>query len=396
LKFWGVRLASIVVAVLGCLALDAFARHESSFTQRLILLAGLYVTLAVSLNLINGITGQFSIGHAAFYQIGAYTAGVLAVRFFDKAHMPPGLWLLCMMVAGALAASVAGLVVGLPSLRLRGDYLAIVTLGFGEIIRIVTQNQQSLGGSYGMGVAPQFQYIWITWLLAIVCIAVCRNLLKTAHGMTFLAVREDEVASGAMGVNVTVVKVTAFIIGSAFAGAAGALYAHFIGFISPATFSMDVSFLLVTMVVLGGTGSITGAAIAGAFLFYLPEKMRDLADVHMSSIVAMAVMLIALVSVLRLIRDRYFAPALTKAGVMAGVVIGGILIDYVLAMALGHVPALGGLVEGSKLRLVTVAVTLIVVMLLRPQGVFAHHEFSWSWVRKLFGRAGEPTKEIAA
>ena len=223
MKYWAVRLGSVIIAVLGCLALDLASTHTSSFTQRLIILAGLYVTLAVSLNLINGITGQFSIGHAAFYQVGAYTTGVLARNYFAAAHLPPGLWLLVMMVAGGIGAAIAGLIVGLPSLRLRGDYLAIVTLGFGQIISIVSKNQEGLGKAYGMNVTPRFQYVWIVWLLAIVCIAVCRNLLKNVHGLSFLAVREDEIAGSAMGVNDMRVKVTAFLLGSAFAGAAGAL-----------------------------------------------------------------------------------------------------------------------------------------------------------------------------
>jgi len=382
---------------MACLALDMFGQHQNSFVQRLILLAGLYVTLAVSLNLINGVTGQFSIGHAAFYEVGAYTAGALANAFFSKAHLPPAVWLVVMMGAGALAASVAGLLVGLPSLRLKGDYLAIVTLGFGEIIRIVFQNQPKLGGSYGLTVEPRFQYIWLTWLLAVLCIAVCRNLLKSAHGLAFLAVREDEVASSAMGVNVTKTKVTAFLIGSAFAGAAGAALAHMNGYVSPKMFTMDVSFILVTMVVLGGTGSITGSAIAAVLLFYLPEKMRDLNDVRMTMIVASAITLVVVVALVRRIAEHYHGPKLTKAGVMAGIVVVGYPATLLLAAILGRIPALAGTVEGTKLRLVIFAVTLIVLMLLRPQGVFAHHEFSWSWVQRVLRlKKNVPTTEVSA
>ena len=237
MKFWIVRILSIAAAVAGCFALQGIASGQNDYTQRLIILAGLYVTLAVSLNLINGITGQFSIGHAAFYQVGAYLAAFLSGKYFASAHMPPLVWLVLTMIAGALGAAVAGFVVGLPSLRLRGDYLAIVTLGFGEIIRIQVQNTPALGGSYGMNVQPKIVSIAFVWLLAVLCIAVCRNLLKTAHGLPFLAVREDEIASSAMGVNVTRVKVAAVILGSAFAGAAGALLASYEGFITPATFS---------------------------------------------------------------------------------------------------------------------------------------------------------------
>lgn len=395
MKFWIVRLLSVIAAVGGCLLLDKVAQGQSDFAQRLINLAGLYVTLAVSLNLINGITGQFSIGHAAFYQVGAYTAGALAMNFFGKAHLAPGLWLLVVILGGALAASLAGLIVGLPSLRLKGDYLAIVTLGFGEIIRIVVQNQEKLGGSYGLKIEPRFQYIWMTWLLAIVCIAVCRNLLKSAHGLSFLAVREDEVAASAMGVNVTRVKVTAFLIGSAFAGAAGALFAHFEGFVTPANFTMDVSFIIVTMVVLGGTGSITGSALAAVVLFYIPEKMRDLKDVHQGTILAFAIALITAVVLLRKVQQGFHGPKLKAGAINLGIIVGAIVLSKILDLAVHPIPALQTSVEGTKLRQVVFAVTLIVLMLLRPQGVFAHHEFSWSWIERLFGRKA-PTTEVSA
>lgn len=207
-----------MLAVLGCFALDGFVKSGSNpeLLIRLVVLAGLYVTLSVSLNLINGITGQFSIGHAAFYMVGAYTSGYLSNNYASKIGITGAPLMFILMVMGAAGATL-GLDVGLPSLRLRGDYLAVVTLGFGEIIRIITQNSQPLGGAYGMNVAPKFKFVWMVWLLAVVCIAVCRNLLKTAHGLPFLAVREDEIASSAMGVNVTGVKVTAFVVGSAFA-----------------------------------------------------------------------------------------------------------------------------------------------------------------------------------
>lgn len=395
MSFWQTRLGSIALALVFCFSLDQFAQHQNSFVQRLVVLAGLYVTLAVSLNLINGITGQFSIGHAAFYQVGAYTTGALAGAFFQRAHLPGPVWLILMMIAGALGASLAGLAVGLPSLRLKGDYLAIVTLGFGEIIRIVVQNQKSLGGAYGLTVTPRFQAIWLVWLLAILCIAVCRNLLKTAHGLPFLAVREDEVASSAMGVNVTGIKVTAFLIGSAFAGAAGALLAHFEGFISPAMFTMDVSFIIVTMVVLGGTGSITGAALSAVLLFYLPEKMRDLSDLHLSTVAAVGISLVIAIGFIRRVMDKYHGTPRNKALIMTGITAAGVVLVPILGAALNVLEPLKTTVAGSKLRLVVFSVTLIVLMLLRPQGVLAHHEFSWAWVKRIF-RGKAPVAESAA
>lgn len=394
--FWPTRIGSIIAAVGGCLLIDFIARNGlDDFKIRLVVLAGLYVTLAVSLNLINGITGQFSIGHAAFYQVGAYTAGYTAFSLAGKPPTDPTLWVVIMMFAGAAVAALAGLLVGLPSLRLRGDYLAIVTLGFGEIIRIVSQNiefkrgGETLGGSYGLNIAPKVQAIWLVWLLAITCIAVCRNLLKTAHGLPFLAVREDEVASAAMGVNVTKVKVTAFVLGSAFAGAAGAILAHYEAFISPAMFNMNVSFIILTMVVLGGTGSITGSAIAAGLLFYLPEKLRDLPPMTAGQLMAWVISIVGAVYVIRKVGEHFHGSKGRKAGIIFGTIVAAYIAQFALAFLLNKVPALAASkFEADKLRMVIFAGTLIILMLLRPQGVFAHHEFSWSWVKRLVGNAG--------
>lgn len=396
MKFWGIRLLSIVGAFLGCFALDFMAKsYHNDLIIRMVVLAGLYVTLAVSLNLINGITGQFSIGHAAFYQVGAYTCGYLTLTYSAKWGLPGVVQMLVLLVLGSIAAGIAGFVVGLPSLRLKGDYLAIVTLGFGEIIRIFCQNQPSLGGAYGMNIVPH-TFIWMVWLLAILCIAVCRNLLKTARGLPFLSVREDEVASSAMGVNVTRTKVTAFIIGSAFAGAAGALLATFDGYISPTTFPMDLSFLILTMVVLGGTGSITGSAIAAAVLFYLPERLRDLPPVSGASLAGAVVAVVIAVVAIKRLSDHYHGPKLKKAGLIVGAVVAAVILHSVLALVFHSIPSLANAqFEAIKLRMVIFSATLIILMLLRPQGVFAHHEFSWTWVGKLFGKEG-PTTAVSS
>jgi branched-chain amino acid transport system permease protein len=396
MRFWLIRAGSIAAAVLGCLLIDFAAHAGSEFTQDLVSRAGIYVTLAVSLNLINGITGQFSIGHAAFYMIGAYSTGVLARNYFADANLPPPIWLIVMMLSGAAFAAIAGFIVGLPSLKLRGDYLAIVTLGFGEIMVIIALNQKPLGQAYGMNVEPRFNYIWLVWLLAVVTIAVSRNLLKNAHGLTFLGVREDEVASAAMGVNVTRTKVTAFVLGSAFAGAAGALYAHFEGFIGPAVFRMDLSFIILTMVVLGGTGSITGSVLAGVTLFYIPEKMRDVKDVRMAMVVSVAIAVIIGVALIKRTADHYHGPKQQKNLRIVGLIVGTILLALGMTPLLANLPLMGGTIEGSKLRFVIFAATLVILMLLRPQGVLAHHEFSWTWLRKLFGGRPGPKTEIAA
>ena len=405
--FWPKRIGSCVAVVLICFLIDAVThRAFGSYAQRIIALVGIYVILAVSLNLINGITGQFSIGHAAFYQVGAYLSGYISRTWISvNGHTPPPVpWLIGMILVAAVGASVAGFVVGLPSLRLKGDYLAIVTLGFGEIIRIVVQNSDPLGGSYALDKIPKVQEIWLVWLVAFICIAVCRNLLKTARGLTFLAVREDEVASSAMGVNVTRVKVTAFVIGSAFAGAAGALLAHYEGVITPQTFTMDVSFIILTMVVLGGTGSITGSVFAAMFLSYLPEYLRTLhgADgqalvVSGTAVVAALLSTVIGVAGIKAVMDRHLFTAPKRALIYVGIVIGVILLEPVLSAILHPVQTLAVMqVEAAQLRMVIFAVTLIVLMLLRPQGIFAHHEFSWDWVKKVLGKGPAPSKEVSA
>ncbi len=379
------RALSICIAIALCVLLQAGIRSFSDYVHTLIMLAGLYVTLAVSLNLINGITGQFSIGHAAFYQVGAYTAGVLAAKVHPAVSQL--IWYVPLaMILSAVAAAIAGFVVGLPSLRLKGDYLAIVTMGFGQIISIIARNQEALGKAYGISVNPKQQMIWLVWLLAVICIAVSRNLLKNVHGLTFLAVREDEVASSAMGVNVTRVKVTAFVLGSAFAGAAGALFAHGVGFVSPDAFAMDVSFIILTMVVLGGTGSITGSTIAAVLLFYIPEKMRDLTSMKVGMLLSIVIALVFVVAVVKRVLDHYHGTLLKKAGIIVGSILVGLAIISVLKKPLSSVPALGTIVEGSKMRMVVFAVTLVILMLLRPQGMFAQHEFSWRWLQSLLQR----------
>jgi branched-chain amino acid transport system permease protein len=447
-----VRLGSIVAVALLLYVFHHFIiGNLEELDNRLIVLSLLYAVLAVSLNIINGITGQFSIGHAAFYQVGAYVTGYVAVTTYNPTLMPNWLWLVLMMLLGGAAAGVAGLIVGLPSLRLRGDYLAIVTLGFGEIIRIVVQNVEAVGGSYGLTIKPEngavikITPVWMILLLLIVVIAVSRNLLKTAHGLQFLSVREDELAASAMGVNTTKTKVTAFILGAAFAGMAGALFSHYEGFITPKHFFMDQSFLILAMVVIGGTGSITGAALSGIVLTLLPEALRDLPPVPAITLLAFVVSAIVVLAVSARIRPKLdltergparglFAgigvigmlgilyvvywictqeiPVVTKAGIiMAGL---GIIIAIFLSKRIvssqagwGYFVACLSLIlaismpvrigleslpfvadnlaatsyQAGNLRMPFFAVALILIMLSRPQGVFGHREFSWSFFR---------------
>lgn len=398
MKFGLVRLGSILAALAGCWAVQQWASTSlTPYMQSLVFLTAVYITLAVSLNLINGITGQFSIGHAAFYMIGAYTSAFFTARFFHGQSLDSTAWVIVMAAAGAIVAGVAGLLVGLPSLRLRGDYLAIVTLGFGEIIRVLVQNIPALGGSYGIDclLNPQPPSIMLIWLLAILCIAMCRNLLKSIHGLPFLAVREDEIASSAMGVQVTRVKVTAFIVGSMFAGAAGAIYAPYQAFITPLNFDMYQSFIVLTMVVLGGTGSITGAAIAGLALYLLPEYLRlvkapgteQALTVSGPSVAAGIIAVIVMVWLMRKANAKFVGRIWAQRG--AGIVVLGAaaLVAFLCEAGFKNVPFLvAKAYTMAELRMAIFSLILISLMLLRPSGLMGHHEFSWngvsSWLRR--------------
>ena len=256
----------------------------NEFFLRILLLSGIYVTLAVSLNIVNGFTGQFSIGHAGFMAVGAYV-GAAVTHFFPAlasgSGMAQGAVLLLSCLVGGGVAGLFGYVVGVPSLRLRGDYLAIVTLGFGEIIRVLLENTDKLpgvgfmGGAIGFSGIPKLTNFFWVFGLATLTIVIARNLKRSLHGLAFLSVREDEIAASAMGVNTTKVKVTAFVLASFLAGAAGSLYAHNEMFLLPRSFNFILSINIVVMIVLGGLGSITGAVLTAVFFTALPEFLRN-------------------------------------------------------------------------------------------------------------------------
>jgi len=272
------------------IALNPALRLEYAFQN--INHIGIAIILAVSLNLVNGLTGQFSIGHAGFMAVGGYVSAVMLMR--GPQEDPYRIFFVVAMLTGALAAALAGWLVGKPSLRLRGDYLAIVTLGFGEIIRVIIENTPFFGGAIGLSPIPhRADFAWI-WAVAIVTILVAKRLRDSTHGRAFLSVREDEVAAEAMGIDTTGYKVRAFVISAFFAGVAGALSGAFEGNLAPQSFTFVRSFEVVAMVVLGGMGSITGSTIAAAVLTILPEYLRAVANLRMViySIALIALMLL--------------------------------------------------------------------------------------------------------
>ncbi|GAB6181056.1 branched-chain amino acid ABC transporter permease [Desulfotomaculum defluvii] len=238
-----------------------------------LILIGINIILAVSLNLINGFNGQFSIGHAGFMAIGAYGAAIITL----KAQLPFPVALL----VGAVLAGLFGILVGLPTLRLRGDYLAIATLGFGEIIRGLIVNIDYIGGAYGLSGIPKLaNWTWIFWL-TVLTVVIINNFINSTHGRATISIRENEIAAEAMGINTTKYKVMAFTIGSFFAGLAGGLQAHYFYTIQPNTFNFLKSFDILVMVVLGGQGSLTGSIISAIVLTIISASLQSFAEIRL-------------------------------------------------------------------------------------------------------------------
>ncbi|WPK13155.1 branched-chain amino acid ABC transporter permease [Lysinibacillus louembei] len=280
--FWGYAIIALVIYIV-VQALISFGMVNMHYQNMLITMC-INVMLAVSLHLVIGVTGQFSIGHAGFLAIGAYISAI----FTMKLGMPFPVAIL----AGALAAMLAGLVVGIPSLRLRGDYLAIATLGFAEIIRIIFVNVDYVGGAAGMQVThlSTWTYAFIGVAITIIIIS---NFTNSRHGRACISIREDEIAADAMGINTTYYKVAAFAIGSFFAGIAGAIYAHNFYIIQPTAFGFLKSFDILILVVLGGLGSLSGAVIAAIFLTFISTYLQAFPETRMIiySLVLILVML---------------------------------------------------------------------------------------------------------
>jgi branched-chain amino acid transport system permease protein len=337
--------------------------HGYDFTAKMLVDIGINIVLAVSLTLVNGFTGQFSIGHAAFMAVGGYTAAAIVYYGSFRLAGNPDLaggqlssmmvgrdvplatghdaLFLVAIVAGGLVAAICGFLVGLPSLRLKGDYLAIVTLGFGEIVRVFIQSRTTdvlydadeiaqtpawqlatrLGGSLGFSGLPFYTSLFWVYLLVFITLLVAWRIKNSTYGRALISIREDEIAGEAMGVDTTSFKIRAFVLSSFFAGCAGALFAHNVGVqLNAAELGFVKSFDIIIMVVLGGLGSISGAVIAAIILTILPEALRSVAEY----------------------------------------------------------------------RMVVYAVALILMMIVRPKGLLGVHEVwqrgAWDWLRKLMGR----------
>jgi branched-chain amino acid transport system permease protein len=326
------RLLAALVFVFLLIAMNQYMSDAGLFGfgvppyyARVIMLAGINIILAVSLNLITGFTGQFSIGHAGFMAVGAYSSAYLTVYYAQAwerslagivgVSVAHALIFLLAILVGALVAAVAGLIVGIPSLRLRGDYLAIVTLGFAEIIRIVILNIDKVGGATGFTVPGYTNFLWVG-AFAVITIVIVYNIVHSDIGRALVSIREDELAAEAMGINTTRYKVLAFVISSALAGMAGVLFGHYTSFLSTNDFQFIRSFEIIIMIVLGGMGSLTGSVFGAIVITIMPELLRKLPG------------------------------------------------DF------------------SRYRLVVYSALLILIMLTRPQGILGTREFSLSWLKR--------------
>lgn len=276
---------ALLVAIAASLAVSLCADRIDDYYLDILLNVGINITLAVSLNLVNGHTGQFSLGHAAFMAVGAYGSAIMTLQLGSSlAWMGAGPAFLMALIVGGLCAGACGWLVGVPSLRLRGDYLAIVTLGFNEIIRVVLQNTSGdgmFGGALGLKGIPTITTFFWVFSIAAVATYVVTSMVRSTWGRGFLAVRDDEIAASAMGVPTVKYKVTAFVTGAFFAGLAGGLYAHLRSTISPEGFNFLKSVDIVVMVILGGMGSTAGVIVAAVVLTILNEYLRDFEQYRM-------------------------------------------------------------------------------------------------------------------
>jgi branched-chain amino acid transport system permease protein len=332
-------LLNLAIALGVCLCVSLFAESyiaaNFAYYYDILISIGVNTVLATSLNLVNGYTGQFSLGHAGFMAVGAYASAswsnhldpyIFAVLGGSGSPLATNFAMFVSMLVAGILAALAGFAVGVPSLRLKGDYLAIVTLGFGEIIRVAILNTDFLGASRGLSVVGTYTNLFWTYGSVVLCIYVVLSLVHSTYGRGFLTVRDDEVAAEAMGINTTRYKVVAFVVASFFAGIAGALYAHFKGFLTPEGFNFFRSVDIVVIVILGGMGSTAGVVFAAVLLTILPEFLRVLSHTN-------------------------FVPA-----------------------------QFHGLLEN---RLILYSLLLIVLMLTRPQGLFG----DGAALKKLFGRS---------
>ena len=261
-----------------------------SYWQGILITICINVILTVSLNMTAGFLGELALGHAAFMAAGAYASAVFtkSMRLLPIIEFPIAIFI------GGIVAMILGLLVCLPTLRLRGDYLAIITLAFGEIVRNVLINLKVLGGAGGYSaIAKNTTFTW-AFALAAITVFLSLSLIHSRHGRSIIAIREDEIAAESSGINTQKYKIITFLYSAFFAGVGGALYAHYMGFLQPSVFTLDKSIEILVMVVLGGMGNIFGSIVSASVLTLLPEVLRSVSDYRMLvySVVLILMMLV--------------------------------------------------------------------------------------------------------
>jgi len=282
----------------------------SPYYYSVMVILGINIILSVSLMLLNGLTGLFTMGHAGFMAIGAYTSASVVTFLLPDA--PFVIQLLAGSLSAGLAAGLIGLFIGTSCLRLAGDYLGMVTLGFGEIIRIILLNIDAVGGARGMTDIPVYMNLGTVFLLTIIIILIIKRISEGRLGRAMLAIKENEMAANMMGINPLSIKVQAFVISSFMAGIAGSFFAHSEGYLSTQTFTFVKSFEVIAMNVVGGLGSLSGAILGAGILTVLPEALRKVQDI-----------------------------------------------------------------TGIDIRMVIYALTMVLIMILRPQGLMGNREWKW-------------------
>ncbi|MBE6024641.1 MAG: branched-chain amino acid ABC transporter permease [Cellulosilyticum sp.] len=279
-----ILMAILVYVLITCLVSSGIlSRHY----QSLLVPVGINIILAVSLNLTVGFLGELTLGHAGFMSVGAYAGCIFSIY----SNLPVYIELPLSLIIGGLVAALFGVIIGIPALRLKGDYLAIVTLAFGEIIRSVFTNLEITGGAGGLKGIDKTSNYTIVYIIAIITIIVISNLVRSRHGRAICAIRDNIIAAESVGINVVYHKLLAFVIAAFFAGVAGVLYGQNLGILKPSTFDFNKSIEILVIVVLGGMGSIAGSIISAVIITLLPEVLRGLADYRM---LIYAVVLIAM------------------------------------------------------------------------------------------------------
>ena len=240
------------------------------------------IMLAVSLNLVTGFLGELSLGHAGFMSIGAYSSALISIALSNT--LPPAAAFLIALLCGGILAAFCGLIIGVPVLRLRGDYLAIVTLAFGEIIKSIINYLKFTGGSKGLSKIPlysDYRNFTVVFIITVITIVLISNLIDSRDGRAIKSIRDNDIAAESIGINISKYKVSAFVIAAGFAGIAGALYAHNVGIIKPSIFDYNKSIEILVFVVLGGMGNIPGSIISAIILTLLPEFLRGADNLRM-------------------------------------------------------------------------------------------------------------------